>query len=94
MLKVAYRYASDLLPPMQAECVKVMSRNKMTRLTERQQEILALIDHAGRSMAQSKILAVLGPQTNKRQLHEDLAMLKAQGLVTPTGRGRGVRWRR
>ena len=88
---VRFRPAS----PMQAERVKVVNRNKVTRLTEQQREILALIDEAGSgAMALREILAALGPGTNKRQLREDLATLKAQGLVTPTGRGRGARWKR
>ena len=67
---------------------------KVTLLTERQREILALIDQADRAMALREILAELGPQINKRRLREDLATLKARGLITPTGHGRGARWKR
>ena len=67
-------------------------RMGIVRLPERQQEILALIDQAGRAMALREIHAELGPQTNKRRLREDLAALKALGLVTSTGHGRGARW--
>lgn len=59
-----------------------MDRNNVTCLTERQREILALVDLAGRAMALREVLAALGLQTNKRQLREDLATLRAQGLVT------------
>ena len=79
--------------PMQTETVKVMDRDKLTLLTERQRKILALIDQAGRAMALREILAELGSQTSKRRLREDLATLKARGLVTPTGHGRGARWK-
>ena len=78
----------------QTDRVKVMDRIKVTLLTERQREILALIDQSGRAMALREILAELGPQTNKRRLREDLATLKARGLITPTGHGRGARWNR
>lgn len=53
----------------------------VTGLTERQREILALIDRAGRAMALREVLAALGPQTNRRQLREDLATPRAQGSV-------------
>ena len=69
------------------------SRVNLTLLTEQQQEVLALIDQAGRAMALREIRAELGPQTNKRRLREDLATLRARGLVRATGHGRGARWR-
>ena len=77
----------------QTDRLKVMDRVKVTLLTERQREILALIDQAGRAMALREILAELGPQTNKRRLREDLATLKDGGLITPTGHGRGAWWK-
>ena len=60
---------------VQTHRVKVMNRNKVTLLTERQREVLALIDQVGRAMALCEILAELGSQINKRGLREDLATL-------------------
>ena len=79
---------------VQTHRVKVMNRNKVTLLTERQREVLALVDQVGRAMALREILAELGSQINKRGLREDLATLEARSLVTPTGHGRGARWKR
>lgn len=66
---------------------------KMAGLTERQREIIALINRMGRGMAVSEIHAELGEQTGKRRLRQDLVTLRSQGLVTLTGHGRGARWK-
>ena len=79
---------------VQTHRVKVMNRNKVTLLTERQREVIALIDQVGRAMALREILAELGSQINKRGLREDLATLEARSLITSTGHGRGARWKR
>ena len=42
---------------VQTHRVKVMNRNKVTLLTERQREVLALIDQVGRATALCEILA-------------------------------------
>ena len=105
-LKMAELMTSAGLPPPEIEdaggCVTVRfrpaspmhtNRVNLTLLTVRQQEILALIDQTGHAMALREIRAELGPQTNKRRLREDLATLRARGLVRSTGHGRGARWR-
>ena len=63
-------------------------------LSERRQALLALLDHAGRSLALREIRGRLWPQATERQLRRDLAFLKAKGLIAPTGHGRGARWTR
>lgn len=63
-------------------------------LSERQEAILALLDHVGRPLALREIRGRLWPQTTERQLRGDLAFLKAKGLIVLTGHGRGARWAR
>ena len=63
-------------------------------LSERQQAILALLDHVDRPLVLREIRGRPRPQTTKRQLRGDLAFLKAKGLIAPTGYGRGARWTR
>ena len=89
-VRVRFRPAALTL----TERVKVTDEVRVAigRLPERQREILAVIDQAGRAMALREIHAELGPQTTKRRLREDLATLRACGLVTSTGHGRGARW--
>ena len=43
-------------------------------------------------MALRDVYARLSAHTNERQLREDLAALKTQGLIAITGHGRGARW--
>ena len=62
-------------------------------LTERQMTILVLLRRSDGALALRDIHTVLGPQTNGRRLREDLAVLKARGLVETTGVGRGARWK-
>ena len=45
-------------------------------------------------MALREILAQMEPQTNERQLRDELAVMKARGLIALTGHGRESRWRR
>ncbi len=59
---------------------------------ERQEAILALLGHTDDGLALRDIRVQLGPHTNERRLREDLAILKARGLVTAMGHGRGARW--
>ena len=61
---------------------------------DRREAILAVLDQEGRSMALRDIFARLSAHTNERQLREDLAALKTQGLIAITGHGRGARWSR
>ncbi len=61
-------------------------------LTEQQREILSLLDQ--RSLALSEVCSLLGAETIKRQVRENLATLRALGLVVGTGHGRGARWSR
>ena len=86
-VRVRFRPAALTL----TERVKVTDEVRVAigRLPERQREILAVIDQAGRAMALREIHAELGPQTTKRRLREDLATLRACGLVTSTGHGSG-----
>ena len=105
-LKIAELTASAGLPHPEIEdaggCVTVRFRHgrhmPSTRvesgLTERQQAILALLDQADRALALREIRPLLEPQTDDRQLREDLATLKAKGLVILRGHGRGARWKR
>ena len=60
----------------------------------RKEAILAVLDQEGRSMALRDIYARLAAHTNERQLREDLAALRTQGLIAITGHGRGARWSR
>ena len=61
-------------------------------LTEQQRGILSLLDQ--RSLSLSEICSLLDAETVKRQVREDLATLRALGLVAGTGHGRGARWTR
>jgi len=63
-------------------------------LTGRQQTILAILDEAGAGMALREVHARVGGQTTERQVREELATLRALGLVIPSGHGRGAQWRR
>lgn len=62
-------------------------------LTEQQAAILTLLHRRDGALALRDIRAVLGSHVNERRLREDLATLKAKGLVESTGVGRGARWK-
>ena len=62
--------------------------------TQRQEAILDLLARADDGLALREIRAQLGPRANERQLRNDLAILKARGLITSKGFGRGARWNR
>ena len=66
---------------------------KVGDLTQTQQAIVALLHQADQALALREIRARLG-EPHIRRLREDLASLKAKGLVATTGRGRGARWKR
>lgn len=66
----------------------------MERLSDRLRAILAVLDREGRPLALREIRAGLAEQVDERRLREDLAALKAHGLIMPAGHGRGARWRR
>jgi len=65
----------------------------MERLNDRLRAILALLDR-GQPLALREIRAGLTEQVDERRLREDLAGLKAKGLIAPSGHGRGARWTR
>ena len=69
-------------------------RRGMERLNNRLRAILALLDREGQPLALREIRAGLAEQVDERRLREDLAGLKARGLITPSGHGRGARWTR
>ena len=70
----------------------VAPRHDDGELTEQQRTVLTLLYRSDRALALRDIRAALGPQANERRLREDLANLKAKGLVESTGVGRGARW--
>ena len=70
----------------------VPSRRDDGELTEQQRTVLTLLHRSDGALALRDIRAVLGDQVNERRLREDLATLKAKGLVESTGMGRGARW--
>ncbi len=66
---------------------------KVADLTENQQAIVGLLHQGDQPLALREIRARLA-RPDIRRLREDLASLKAKGLVATTGRGRGARWKR
>ena len=62
-------------------------------LTEQQNAILALLHSSDRTLALREIHSLVDSQMNIRRLRENLAILKAKGLVESTGHGRGARWK-
>ena len=62
--------------------------------TERQEAILALLARADDGLALREIRAQLGSRASERQLRDDLAILRARGLIVSKGFGRGARWNR
>ena len=63
-------------------------------ITERQQEILALLDAAPNGLALREVLGILPVTATERQVREDLAILRTLNLAASSGHGRGSRWRR
>ncbi len=62
-------------------------------LTEQQMRILTLLRRSDGALALRDIRTALGLQANDRRCREDLAVLKAKGLVDTIGFGRGARWK-
>ena len=62
-------------------------------LSERQQEILRLLNVAGgQSLGQIQGFVTATTDREKRRVKEDLRLLKELQLVGTTGRGRGAKW--
>ena len=61
-------------------------------VTERQRAILTLLAEAGAGLALREIVQQLGKSSNWWQIRDDLSVLRALGLVTVEGRGRGAQW--
>lgn len=75
---------SRYIPPRRAE----------HPLTERQREILLILDGAPDGLAFGEILALLGHQYTQRQIRFDLDLLRGINLAISLGRGRSARWER
>ena len=63
-------------------------------VTERQQDILALLAGEGAGLALRDIHARLGEGITERQVRDDLTTLRTLGLAVSSGHGRGARWKR
>lgn len=63
-------------------------------LSDRQREILTVLDAAPGGLPLREIHARLGRTATERQVREDLATLRARDLAVPSGHGRGARWNR
>ena len=104
-IKMAELATSAGLPRPEIEerrdCVTVRFRSRghmsfgqiESDLTEQQASILALLRRSSGGLALREVLAQLEQETNARRVREDLATLKAKGVIEPTGRGRGARWK-
>ena len=66
----------------------------MENRNDRLRAILAVLDREGQPLALREIRAGLAQKVDERRLREDLAGLKAHGLIVPAGHGRGARWKR
>ncbi len=83
------------------DCVTVRFRRKDASfvrqagagLSERQDEVLALLRHSGGGLALREIRSLLDGQLSDSQLRRCLAALRATGLARATGHGRGARWK-
>lgn len=62
-------------------------------VSKRQRTILTLLNRAGGTLSISEIHSQMGEDIGIRSLRADMAVLKALGLVAPTGRGRFARWK-
>ena len=69
------------------------ARLHVDNLTESQQAILVLLNQGNHALALREICARLAPETAERRVRKDLGTLKARGLITSTGHGRGARWK-
>lgn len=61
-------------------------------LTERQQQVLALLAPETNGLAFGVIRSSLSPRPKDWELKEDLGLLRQLGLVTTRGHARGARW--
>ena len=75
---------SQYIPPQRAEL----------NLSERQREILLILDRAPAGLAFREILSQLGGQYTQRQVRFDLTTLRDLNLASYSGRGRSARWGR
>ncbi len=62
-------------------------------VTERQQQVLAVLAAKGRGMALREIVTELGLENTPWVVKADIAILRTLGLVYGIGHGRGARWR-
>ncbi|MCY4260586.1 MAG: putative DNA binding domain-containing protein [Rhodobacteraceae bacterium] len=82
-----------------SDCVTVRFRHAEhmadgeSDLTRQQAAILTLLRHSSHPLALRDIRSLMDRKTNERQVREDLATLKARGLIESAGRGRGARWK-
>lgn len=65
-----------------------------TDITERQRAILSLLNDAPVGLALREVVAMIPGDATERQVREDLTILRTLNLATPSGHGRGSRWRR
>ena len=63
-------------------------------VSERQRDILALLDERPSGLALREIRSQMGSKASGRQIREDLGVLRILGLAHAEGHGRGARWRR
>lgn len=75
---------SRYIPPRRAEL----------NLTERQREILLVLDGAPNGLAFKEILAPFGGRYTEYQVRFDLELLRGINLAISSGRGRAARWGR
>ena len=62
--------------------------------SERRAAVLAVLSEVDRPLAAREIGDLLAVRASRNTLLNDLAVLRDQGLVTLTGRGRSARWKR
>lgn len=75
---------SQYIPPQRAEL----------NLSERQREILVILDRAPARLAFREILTHFSGQYAQRQVRFDLTTLRDLNLASYSGRGRSARWER
>jgi ATP-dependent DNA helicase RecG len=85
--KVLFEFPISLKPP-----VAVEERKTGILLTGRQQEIINILARAKHGIKTREIREKLQDPPAERTLRDDLAALKAQGLVESLGRGRNALW--
>lgn len=74
-------------------CVMVRFR-RAQELTGLQKTLLSLLADADFGLALRDLLRELEPEVGRKKLQRELTVLRRMGLVTPSGFGRGARWRR